>query len=393
MNFEGFEENNDYYYENNLGILNSPNINNLSDSNDFNNPFNYSEQLTETENKNGIESFIYNKSNDYMSQMQHEKKTSYTTNNKNIIRKKYSTLEPPKILDNVKIEADAPLTLFSFDDIKEKIFMNNDYKEKFNFDANYIFINDEKLEEPFLNKKRNRDFDFSDSDLYEMIEKEKLLYSEKEKKIKRGRKPKDGESWGGHDRMSPDNIIKKIKSEFFKYIVLFLNSIIKATTSEEKYKIYKLDYRFINQLNREIDLKFLNMPLKDLFSLDISPKIKTASPNANKINIENILNDISDEAIIFVFNMTFRDWIDVFSFKKTVKELLKEKNFDDDNISRKIENNLVRVDNLLNKLVVKNNKYYFSKFTFYLYNYEIWFFKKKGRKYKKKNNQMENSEK
>ena len=389
MSFEELEENDGCCCErSNFEIFYSPNIYNL-----FNNPFYFSDQLAETENKNEIGSFIYNKFNDYMSQMQHEKKTSYTTNNKNIIRKNCSNLEPPAILDNVKIEADAPVTLFSFDDIKENIFMNNDYKEKFNFDANYKFIKDEKLEKPFLNKKRNRDSDFSDSDLNKMLEKENLLYCEQENKVKRGRKPKDGESGGGHDRMSPDNIIKKIKSEFFKYIVLFLNSIIKSTTSEEKYKIYKLDYCFINQLNREIDLKYLNMPLKDLFSLDISPKNKKASPKTNKINIENILNDSSDEAIIFVFNMTFRDWIDVFSFKKTVRQLLKEKNVDDDNILKKIENNLVTVDNLLNKLVVKDNRYYFSNFTFYLYNYESWFFKKKGRKSKKKNNQMENSEK
>ena len=393
MSYEGLEEENDYYYGNNMGIIYSPNINNFSYSNDINDHFYFCDQLAESENKKAIDPFINNRLDDYMNQFPQEKKTSWTTNNKNIIRKKCSNIEPPKILDNVKIETDVPLTLYSFDDIKENIFMNIDYKEKFNFDVNNIFIKDEKLEEPYLNKKRKRDSDFIDSDLNKMFEKEKLQNYGQENKTKRGRKAKDGFGWV-HGRMSPDNIIKKIKAEFFKYMILFLNAIIKTTTSEgNDNEIYKLDYRFINQLNREIDLKFLNMLLKDLFSLNVSPKYRKVTPETNKIKIEKILNESQDEAVKFVFNMTFRDWLDVFSYKKTVKELLNEKNVNDDDICKKIEANLVRVDDLLNEMAKKENKYYFSNFTFYLYNYEIWFFKKKGRKSKKKNDQMENSEK
>ena len=390
MSFEGYEEKGDYY-ESNFGILYSPNINNFS-YDDLNNHFNLCDQLADAENKNELDPFMYNKSDDLMAQLQHEKKTSYTTNNKNIIRKKYSNLEPPKILDNVEIKTDVLPTLYSFDDI-EKIFTNNDYKEKFIFDVNQVFIKNEKLEEPYLNKKRRRDSNFENCDLYEIFGNEKLYNSGQENKLKRGRKPKDLEGWGGHDRMSSDNIIKKIKAKFFNYMTTFLNKIANTTTSEEGNKIKRLDYRFINQLNREIDLKFLNMPLKDLFSLDISPKYRKESSNANKINIEKILNENPDEAIKFVFNMTFRDWLDVFSYKKTVKELLNEKNIYNDDICEKIEKSLNRVDKLLNKLAKNENKDYFSNLTFYLYNYEIWFFKKRGRKTKKGNNQNENSEK
>ena len=40
--------------------------------------------------------------------------------------------------------------------------------------------------------------------------------------------------------MSSDNIIKKIKAEFFKYMALFLNKIINPTNSEENDKILSL---------------------------------------------------------------------------------------------------------------------------------------------------------
>ena len=397
MNFDESEEKDDNYYENNKGIFFSPNINIFSFNSDFNDHFYHYDQFeSENKNENEIDPFIINKPDDSIGQFQHEKKTSCTTNYKNIIRKKCSNHEPPKILDNVKIEEEMPPSLYSFDDIKAKIFMNKDYKGKFSFDANNILIKDEKLEKPYLNKKRLRDSDGNDSNLYEVHEKKKLQYYGQENRIKRGRKPKDGEGWG-HDKMSPDNIIKKIKAEFFKYMALFLNKIINPNTSEENDKILKLDYRYINQLNRNIDLKFLKLHLKDLFSLDVSPKYRKVKPQSNKINIEQILNENTDEAIKFVFNMTFRDWLDVFSYKKTVKELLNENNVNDDYsdyICKKIENSLVRVEDLLNNMAKNDeNKYYFSNFTFYLYNYEIWFFKKKGRKSKKNNNQVEISEK
>ena len=116
--------------------------------------------------------------------------------------------------------------------------------------------------------------------------------------------------------MASDNIIKKIKSEIFKYLAKFLNNIINdMKTPEENNKIYRINYCFINQLNREIDLRYLNMPLKDLFSLlGVSPKYRTIDPESNKNNIKKLLNGQKDEAIKFAFNMTFRDWLDIFSF-------------------------------------------------------------------------------
>ena len=46
---------------------------------------------------------------------------------------------------------------------------------------------------------------------------------------------------------------------------------------------------------------------------------------------------------------------------------------------RKMENNLIKVDNLLNIILDSNKDGYFSLFTFYLFNYKRWFSIKKGR--------------
>ena len=119
-------------------------------------------------------------------------------------------------------------------------------------------------------------------------------------------------------------------------------------------------------------------------SLNVSPKYKKVETNSNKNYIEKILNEkFLTEAIKFALNMTFRDFIDIFTYKKKVKDLLNEYKVNDYNndICNKIEKSLVGVDDLFNKIAKsdKNDKNYFSNFVFYLYNYEKWFFMKRGR--------------
>ena len=292
--------------------------------------------------------------------------------------------------DNMKfkisLKEEIPI-LYSFDDIEKKIFKKTLYKKKFSSKVNKKFIKDEQLEGLYLNKKRFRDY-IDDDYINGFLKNENKQNCEQENKKKRGRNSKV-EGREEHNRMTSDNIIKKIKAELFKYLTQFLNNIINdKKTPEKNNKIYRINYCFINQLNREIDLRYLNMPLKDLFSLlNVSPKYSTKTPESNKIYIKKLLNGQADEAIKFAFNMTLRDWIDIFSFKKEVKDLLNEYNIKDNKniICKKIKKSLVAVDDLLNNLAEKEeNQKYFSNFTFYLYNYELWFFKKKGRKSKSK---------
>ena len=309
-----------------------------------------------------------------------------------LLNEKASTDDNTKFKINLK--ENIPL-LYTFDDIKQKIFKNALYEKKFLFDINNIFIKDEQIEDEYLNKKRFRDFQ-DDDYINGFLENENNQNYEQENNKKLGRRPKI-EGGGKHNRMASDNIIKKIKAGIFKYLAQFLNNVINyEKTPKENNKIFKIDYCYINQLNREKDLRYLNMPLKDLFSLlDVSPKYKNINIQSNKIYIKRLLNEQTDEAIKFAFNMTFRDWLDIFSFKKEVKDLLNEYNIRDDNdtVCKKIKESLVGVDDLLNNLVKKEeNKKYFSNFTFYLYNYEYWFFKKKGRKSKRNNKKQKNKE-
>ena len=66
-------------------------------------------------------------------------------------------------------------------------------------------------------------------------------------------------------------------------------------------------------------MKILKMSLKDLYSLDISPKFKSKSKDYNKNLIKSIINNDKIEdysTIMFVFNLNFEDWMDLFTYKK-----------------------------------------------------------------------------
>ena len=148
----------------------------------------------------------------------------------------------------------------------------------------------------------------------------------------------------------------------------------------------KLDYKFVNRIEKEQDLKILNMRLKDLFSNDISPKYKHKFPkDYNKTIIERILKD-ADDIILFAFNMTLRDWLDIFTLKKSVKDIINvynNKNNDCQNLIEKIEQSLIGFDKIVNKIKENNDEDYMALFIFCLYNYERWFYLKKRKTIKK----------
>ena len=125
------------------------------------------------------------------------------------------------------------------------------------------------------------------------------------------------------------------------------------------------------------------MNLKDLFSKEISPKYKNKySKDYNKKIIERILKKGND-IILFAFKITLSDWLDIFTVKKSVTDIINKYNnnhTDKENLIEKIEQSLICVDKILNKIVDNNDEDYLAHFIFSLYNYERWFHLKKVEK-------------
>jgi len=230
------------------------------------------------------------------------------------------------------------------------------------FDVNYITKKDLENVSVFKSKVKQIRNKKSENNKEEknLGNKKKLL----------GRKRKDGIEKGKHNKYSPDNIIKKIKTIFFKYIIIYINLIKEkhAQKYKENFEFKKLSYEnYINNLKKDKEILLLNKPLKDFVSLEISSK-HGLNFDFNRQKMEKILEEEKDnQKLKSILNMTFDEWIDIFTFKEK---------FDDD-----LEFN--GLQEVLADLYDKEDDEYFSRFIFYLFNYKNWFYNKKARKPKK----------
>lgn len=164
-----------------------------------------------------------------------------------------------------------------------------------------------------------------------------------------------------HNKYCGDNIIKKFKKKLFEGFLKLVNNVINIEGLQKKRNLSQL-YMSFNQL-------FTNC--------NISPKYTVLNPYSNKVIIENILKDeYKNENISLVLNMKFKDWIDIFTYKKDFNSILKLDKANSINFSNFIE----YADKLILEIYKKNpNDNYILYFLVYLYNYERWFSVKRGR--------------
>ena len=325
-----------------------------------------------------------------------EEKLNYKNNYQNKPLNKNSNIKKEL---NEKKEIQLPPKQYTSKEIKEiisKLDIDKKIKEAFIIDEKVNKIEIDMNDETFINiKRRNR---------------ANKIKTKKEKK-KLGRKKKDEPENGKHTKHSNDNMIKKIKSNLLHYLIRFINNILnillndnnnkillyikfmKTNKKEKEYKIKdlikKIDYeKTMNKTEKEINLKFLKMPLKDFLSQDISSKYKTLKKNANKRVIDEILLNENDNQIIkfLLEDLTLGDWIDIFTYKRELKDFITL----DEEKNKIIMDNFTRVDKLLKEIYeLHNENNYFSLFFSILYNFERWFFIKKGRQINRRKNEKE----
>ena len=294
-----------------------------------------------------------------------------------------------KNLNNIeKNNTDETPVQYTFEKIQaiiKNLDLSNNIKKIIVKDSNLTRIDKEMSGKVLIGKKKGR-------------KKKKNLFFETNKQKKIGRKTINDYKKRKHDRNCGDNIIKKIKIKFIEYSLKFLNNVLKGNVVEEKLKEYKtflkrnkryyygdelensiknLDYKFLDKIKKEKELSLLKKPLKELFSNKISPKYSTLPSDYNKKLIETILNNEKNNLIImFAFNLTFEEWIDIFTYKRNFESF---ENFDKDKMEG-INNKFDKVEKLILEIYEKKiNHNYLSYFISYTFNYKRWFLLKNGR--------------
>ena len=248
----------------------------------------------------------------------------------------------------------------------------------------------------FTKEKSKANFNYQYDNIFNQenfIDSKSKEEKEKDNHLKKKRGRRTTKKVGReHNRYHADNIIKKIKAKLFDYCLKFINKMINKN-DEGSIKLLKIDYKkYIDQLERKKKLDLFKLPLKDLFSLDISGKYSTRNKDYNKVLINRILEqkiEVEDfDTIIFLFKIvTFNDWIEIFTYKKDILSLINEYNAQNVNYN-KIQDNLIGVNHLLNEILKKedfqNDDKYYILFLLYIFNFQRWFYIKRRRILKKK---------
>ena len=322
-----------------------------------------------------------------------ENQTSYQTevkvptflNNLNKILDK--TIVFGKIIKKVEKEGidDVPMqyTFEMINPIIQQLNIPSHVKKKIFMDSNLNKIETHMNDTALSGKKRRR-------------RKGKIILDDDKVFQKVGRKKQDDFTKRKHDKNSADNIIKKLKLKFFEYLLKFFNNILNAYLDKTKIIEYTrflrkdikiedetqnlikfLDYKFVDKIKKETDLQLLKSPLKDIFSNDISPKYSTLSRDSNKKMIERILEEQKDNLnIMFAFNLTFEEWIEIFTFKKELKSFI----ILDKDKMKDLNDKFIKLDKLILEIYDKNyTNNYLSYFISYAFNYKRWFIMKRGR--------------
>ena len=191
--------------------------------------------------------------------------------------------------------------------------------------------------------------------------KETEVNIEKEN-LPKGRNAKDDNTIRKHNKDSSDNIARKIKVYIFKVLIEYC----KINVSKD---LLGLDYEYISNLKKDINVKMLDSSLKEILSLDTSSKFGKDNRENNKKIISAILEkESNNEKVKALLDMKFNDWIDnILLFKENTKDTDKFNGLES------------ILSDLISKLQFPRDNYYLTRFLFYLFNFRSWFENKKGR--------------
>ena len=250
------------------------------------------------------------------------------------------------------------------------------------------------------------------------IEIENDKENEKEKKInntgetikKKGRKSRNmkNKEFSVHSRISDDNIMKKINSNFLESVRNWLNKSfiddnghfegLEERKKSNKKLFFKIRPTIITtNLKRECMMNTMNLKFKQIFSNKISTKYSKNNSNYNEVLIDEIYENKNQVFILFILELTFIETFNYFngqiSGDNFIKKLIDKIDTGQTQMIEQFLGNFDKIDKFLKNVFDKqdknesnDNQDYLQRISILCLNYEKWFEKKfnRGKNKKKK---------
>ena len=204
--------------------------------------------------------------------------------------------------------------------------INFTHQESFNDNINKNFgqplLENKMLNNNLLELKAEESEEININTIYFMDKpkenKKKIFMAIKEKikpqnGNKRGRKRKGESGKGKHSKKEKDNIIRKIKVHFFRYVKETLNKAIK----DKRHKFNNVPYYIISKSSKEFNTDLMNLTIKEIYeeSFQYVDKYKEKNYKRNKWALEYFSkeeNEDNEKEVINLLNLNFIQFFDIF---------------------------------------------------------------------------------
>ena len=174
---------------------------------------------------------------------------------------------------------------------------------------------EESTKKNFLNKKRKKIFYTKKEQKENKLNKINTPSVEK-KTEKRGRKSKDDDKEGKHNKFSGDNIINKIKV----YLFYFIRDIINKNSNGE-IDLKKIGNKFSADHKVNKNVRQYKMKIRDiLMEEEISSKYSTLDNFENRKIIQEIYEKQKHKKVIQILELTFEEILLLFRQKLDIPE-------------------------------------------------------------------------
>lgn len=282
--------------------------------------------------------------------------------------------------------------------------INFTHQESFNDNINKNFgpplLENKMLNNNLLELKAEESEEININTIYFMDKpkenKKKIFMAIKEKikpqnGNKRGRKRKGESGKGKHSKKEKDNIIRKIKVHFFRYVKETLNKAIK----DKRHKFKNVPYYIISKSSKEFNTDLMNLTIKEIYeeSFQYVDKYKEKNYKRNKWALEYFSkeeNEVNEKEVINLLNLNFIQFFDIFrneylpTFLDEINPLSKNK---------KPNNNKKGESNVDEKIDEEDVNQYLTKVENICNNFETLFLNKTNSSKKIKTKKNEKTEK